>query len=185
MADAPSDLVLGYGSLVVPGHPRAALRGHRRVWGVAMDNRVVVPGYKVYVDAESARPAVAVAFLDVEPDPEPGTCVTGTLLAVDAAALAALDRRERQYDRVDVTALVTGAPAGSRVWVYAGAPAGRARAQTGRTLGAGVVIQRAYLERVERAHDALGAGALQAYRAATEPPPFPVVDLERRDVPAA
>jgi hypothetical protein len=45
---------------------------------------------------------------------------------VDAAALAALDHRERNYERTDVTAAVDGAPDGP-VWTYAGRGDSRAR----------------------------------------------------------
>ena len=44
-------LVFGYGSLAEPraGRP-LRLAGWRRVWGVAMDNRVTIPGYKYFLD---------------------------------------------------------------------------------------------------------------------------------------
>jgi hypothetical protein len=61
--------VFGYGSLAAwagRGEALAELAGARRVWGVAMDNRVEIPGYKVYVDpADGSRPPVHVAFLDL------------------------------------------------------------------------------------------------------------------------
>jgi hypothetical protein len=50
--------------------------------------------------------------------------------------------------------------------------------------GSAVVIQRAYLELVELAFGALGADALERYRATTESPPFPVLELARVDLPA-
>ncbi|MCW2986006.1 MAG: gamma-glutamylcyclotransferase, partial [Conexibacter sp.] len=102
--------VFGYGSLVgLPGVRAATLRGHRRVWGVAMDNAVAVPGYKVYEAPDGARPPVAVAFLDLVEDASRD--VEGALVAVDAAGLAALDERERQYRRIDVSGAVDGADA--------------------------------------------------------------------------
>lgn len=58
--------VFGYGLLAagVRGR-RARLEGYRRVWGVAMDNRVDIPGYKSYRRRDDgSRPAVYVAFLD-------------------------------------------------------------------------------------------------------------------------
>ena len=72
VADLVSDMyVFGYGSLVaLPDAVPARLRGYRRVWGVAMDNTVATPGYKVYENPEGARPAVAVAFLDLAEDPD-------------------------------------------------------------------------------------------------------------------
>ena len=45
------------------------LRGQRRGWGVAMDNRRTLPGYRYFLDpATGERPAVYVAFLDIRPD---------------------------------------------------------------------------------------------------------------------
>jgi hypothetical protein len=62
-----TDYVFGYGSLVAPlgldlARARrregfvADLPGFRRVWGVAMDNRRDLPGYKCYVDADGRHP---------------------------------------------------------------------------------------------------------------------------------
>jgi len=171
--------VFGYGSLVAAtAVARATLRGRRRVWGVAMDNAVAVPGYKVYALPDGTRPALAVAFLDLEE--ADGAEVDGALLAVDAAALAALDARERQYARVAVT--VDPAPAGP-VWTYVGRAPGRARVAAGRAGTAPVAIQRSYVALVEAAFAGLGGEALARYRASTEAPPFPVLDLTRIDLP--
>lgn len=173
--------IFGYASLVAaPAVARATLRGHRRVWGVAMDNAVEIPGYKVYALPDGTRPPLAVAFLDLEE--ADGTEVEGALLSVDAAGLAALDARERQYERVDVTALVDPAPTGP-VWTYIGRAPGRARVAAGRAGTAPIAIQRSYLELVEAAFAALGDAALTRYRASTEDPPFPVLDLTRIDLP--
>src|ERR687894_1532691 len=44
---AVAQFVFGYGSLAAGfAGRRARLHGHRRVWGVAMDNRLDIPGYK-------------------------------------------------------------------------------------------------------------------------------------------
>ena len=51
-------LVFGYGSL--PAEEvgvECRLHDHGRGWDVAMDNREIVPGYKVYVDPETGEPA--------------------------------------------------------------------------------------------------------------------------------
>lgn len=166
--------VFGYGSLVVlPDAVPARLHGYRRVWGVAMDNTVATPGYKVYENPEGARPAVAVAFLDLVPDPD--ATIDGALIA--APDLALLDARERQYARIDVTDAVE--PRQGKTYTYVGREAGRARVADG---ALDVVIQRAYAEGVERAFAARGPESLAAYRATTEAPPFPVVELARIDL---
>lgn len=175
------DYVFGYASLVAaPAVARAVLRDHRRVWGVAMDNTVEVPGYKVYALLDGTRPALAVAFLDLEE--ARGAEVEGVLVAADTAGLAALDTRERQYERIDVTALVDPSPDGI-VWTYTGRAPGRARVAASRAGTAEVAIQRSYLELVETAFAAWGHDALTRFRASTEPPPFPVLDLTRIDLP--
>ncbi len=173
--------IFGYASLVAaPATARVTLRDHRRVWGVAMDNAIEIPGYKVYALPDGTRPAVAVAFLDIEE--ADGAQIDGALLTVDPAGLAALDTRERQYERVDVTTLIDPAPDGT-VWTYVGRPAGRARVAAGRAATAPIAIQRSYLELVEGAFTALEDDALTRYRASTEDPPFPVLDLTRIDLP--
>jgi len=176
-AGTADELVFGYGSLAVdaPGRP-ARLEGHRRVWGVAMDNRVTIPGYKAYrVPADGSRPAVYVAFLDIVE--ERGAATDGVLLAVDDSALRALDERERNYERVDVSAAVPGAP--GRVWTYRGSVAGRARLQLGLQRGS-AVVQREYLEAVRATFAVLGIAD------DADPGELPVVDLERVELaPAA
>jgi gamma-glutamylcyclotransferase (GGCT)/AIG2-like uncharacterized protein YtfP len=175
--------VFGYGSLVTVTARPAVLRGHRRVWGVAMDNRVALPGYKVYEAPDGTRPAAAIAFLDLEPDPL--FAVNGGLLAVDEECLAAIDARERQYRRVAVTTAIEPppAPADGPVWTYVGRDEGRRRVADGRLGGGAVLVQRAYLDLVEGAFAQLGDVALRDYRASTEPPPFPVAELARIDLP--
>jgi len=182
------DLVFAFGSLAAtPGGRPAALRGLRRTWGVAMDNRVVIPSYKVWVDpATGRRPPVHVAFLDLE-DAGPDARVSGVLLAVPTAALAALDRRERNYERRDVTDSVDRSgdpawPAGARVWAYFGRADARERCARARRAGTAVVA-RSYLEEVRAAFAARGPSALAAYEASTAAPGMPVADLERIDVP--
>lgn len=173
---AAEQFVFGYGSLAGGGAGQAArLDDHRRVWGVAMDNRVAIPGYKIYRQrADGSRPAVFVAFLDVVP--EPGAAADGVLLAVDDAALRALDERERNYERVDVSAAVTGAI--GTVWTYRGTDAGRERLRRGVRDGS-AVVDRAYLATVR-------AGFAQhGISDDLDPVELPVVDLERVDLPPA
>lgn len=151
-------LVFGYASLTAAGGPPARLAGRRRVWGVAMDNREAIPGYKVYEDAATGeRPAVHVAFLDVAEDP--AAVVDGVLLEV--ADLAVLDARERNYDRVEV--LTDAGPA----WTYVGSAAGRARFAEGLAAGT-LIVHDGYLTLVGNA----------------PAPPCRVVALRRVELPA-
>lgn len=143
-------LVFGYASLKISGARPARLPGWRRAWGVAMDNRLAIPGYKVYEDPRSGeRPAVHVAFLDIVEDA--AGVVDGVLL--EAPDLAALDARERNYDRREV--LTDAGPA----WTYVGSAEGRRRFTDAETL----VVDASYLALVGDA----------------PPPPCPVLELRR------
>jgi gamma-glutamylcyclotransferase (GGCT)/AIG2-like uncharacterized protein YtfP len=166
--------VFGYGSLAIEGRPEglALLPRHRRVWGVATDNARAVPGYKMYLRrSDGSRPGVYVAFVDYVPDE--GSSVRGIVRAVTASQLEALDRRERNYDRVEVTGLLEGDFTG-RVWAFRGSAAGRERLRAGREQGR-AVISRDYLEKVQAGLGAIGD---------TCEPDLPVWDLERVDLPA-
>jgi hypothetical protein len=189
----PAQFVFAYGSLVATPQAQALRRaanaagfvadlgGHRRAWTVAMDNAQHVPGYKRYVDPVTGEPPDAcVAFLDVVQ--EPGSAVNGVCLAVTADTLARLDRRERNYERVDVTDLVAGAP--GSVWTYRGTAAGRARHAAGLRAGR-LVVSRGYVDLVAAAFGALGAAELARYRTTTAAPGCVELDLIREDLPAA
>ena len=168
--------VFGYGSLVAEGEGChvATLRGHRRAWGVAMDNSVDEPGYKRYVlRADGSRPAVFVCFVDVVADP--GSVVTGVCLLVDAARLAELDDRERNYERVEVTASIDGGR--GTVWAYLGSEEGVTRFREG--VGAGTaVVSRDYFDAVLDAVGAIAPGEAAALRQSP-----PVLDLDRVETP--
>lgn len=164
--------VFGYGSLAgLSGRP-AQLLGHRRVWGVAMDNSATIAGYKYYRRPDGSRPDVFVAFLDIVA--EPGATIAGLLIAVeDEIALAALDARERNYDRIDVTAAVPGAR--GTVWAYRGSPSGRRRLEIGRRRGS-AVVDRHYHVAVSEAFDRLG------FAQDVDPGELALMDLERVEV---
>jgi hypothetical protein len=185
-----SEWVFGYGSLAALGEARAdgarayptELRGARRRWGVAMDNRVDLPGYKWYrVRATGQRADGFVAFLDLVPA-DGRSAVNGLCMPVDRHELARLDARERNYERVDVTDRVAGAR--GRVWAYVGSAAGGARlAEAVRTDA--LYVSSEYVDDVEHAFRDLGAEAFSAYAASTDRPPpvAAVVALERVDLP--
>jgi Gamma-glutamyl cyclotransferase, AIG2-like len=183
--------VFGFASLLghrdaAPGEERAAapepvlcdLRGYTRRWNVAMDNSVTLPGYKYYVDrATGSRPAVFVTFLNLEPRAD--ATVNGVAFPSDPEALELLDERERNYRRTDVTGAV-GARVDGRVYAYTGLPEALERFETGRRSGR-AVISRDYHDDVRRSFEAFGRAALAEFDRTTEPPPCPLVDLERRD----
>ena len=186
----PPQWLFAYGALVAhapPGISRrqtgsgviADLPGFRRTWGVAMDNRLSIPGYKYYVDpVTGARPAAVVAFLDIEPCP--GSTVNGICVPVTADRLDVLDRRERQYGRIDLRErfpMLSGP-----VWAYVGGEPGRLRRREGDRTGI-TVVARDYIVGVERAFDELGARERRAYDLSTASAGCPVIALSRRRVP--
>lgn len=182
--------MFGYGSLlerwrqpeaeadeITPGPAR--LRGYRRTWNVAMDNTRTIPGYKYYVDRSNGdRPDWYVTFLNVVPDP--AASVNGVVFPVSDSLLAELDRRERNYARVEVSAGLSPVVSG-RAWVYTGSEAAVRRFEAGRLAGRAVIC-RDYYQRVLDDFSGLGAEAEEAFRQLTDPPPCPVVDLRRIDL---
>ena len=174
-----SDLVFAYASLVgaAPDPAVARLHGARRELGVAMDNAVDLPGYKYYVRADDgSRPAVFVAFADLVEAP---TTVNGVLLR--APDLSPLDARERNYDRVDISDRIEGAPPGARVWAYVGSAAGRERCRRGRDAGT-LVVARAYVEAVQAGFRALGPQEHRAFVETSDLGGVPVMALERMEL---
>jgi hypothetical protein len=170
--------VFAYGSLAgtrADGYP-ARLHGWKRGWGVAMDNTVTIPGYKYYLDADDARPEVCVAFLDLEE--APGAWVNGICMPVSAGGLRALDERERNYQRVEVTHGVD--PVIGRTWAYAGRAESRERFAAASAAGR-CVVAGGYLEVVERGFRALGEW--DEFEASTGGVRPPVRELRRIDLP--
>jgi gamma-glutamylcyclotransferase (GGCT)/AIG2-like uncharacterized protein YtfP len=162
----------------------ADLAGLRRTWGVAMDNRRDLPGYKYYSDAQRRRPDVFVAYLDLVDAPgNVAAAVNGMCLPVDEATLALLDRRERNYERTDVSDRVApGELGGARVWAYIGMAAARERLAEGRRTGT-AVIDAGYVRTVQAGFAALGDDELAAVRPSLEPGELPVVELTRHELP--
>ncbi len=180
----PLDFIFGYGSLasdLLADVEITRLRGYRRVFGVAADNSEEIAGYKRYrLAGDSVYPDVYVAFLDIVEDPD--TAVNGVLAPVDPRALADLDRRERNYDRIDVTPAIDNPPEG-HVWAYAGSPDGRERLRAGIATGT-AVVQRSYLEHVHAGFRRLGNAEYEHFVATTDRDSLPLAELERVDIPA-
>ncbi|MEA2371811.1 MAG: hypothetical protein QOH12_2205 [Solirubrobacteraceae bacterium] len=141
-----------------------------------MDNSLDIPGYKCFVDPQTAsRPDVFVAFLSISP--APGGRVNGRLIEVSTDDLVELDRRERNYVRVDVTDRLAGA-AGGTVWSYVGTPEAHERFAGGLRSGR-VVIGDEYYESVRRAFADGAPDGLAEFERLTAPPPCPIVALRR------
>jgi len=206
-----SDLVyvFGYASLVElngPGAVRGRLRGYRRHWGVAMNNWEGGDAVKHFLDPETGeRPRIRVAYLDLHE--RPGSAVNGLALPVDAKRLSALDAREVNYRRVEVTEAFEPSPPSPepsasalnpspprpelsdparswsrpgeslRVFTYRGLDAARERRRQGAADG-NIFIRRAYISDVHTAFARLGPDAPAEFNRTTDPPPFPQRNLQ-------
>jgi hypothetical protein len=186
------DYVVGYASLVglreaysddVEDAPQPGrLRGFRRRWEVAMDNWEGGEAVKHFVDPVSGeRPRIRVAYLDIYEDA--GCSVNGLALPVDRELLEALDAREVNYERVELTAAFEPAgvpgslPGSPRVFAYVGVEAARERCRQGAEDG-DVFVSGDYVAGVRRAFAGLAPGALAEFDRTTDPLPFPERELK-------
>jgi cation transport regulator ChaC len=172
--------VFGYGSLVdqaeKPGAGRANLRGYSRAWNVAMDNSVNIPGYYYLVDpATRRRPSVFVTFLNIVM--AKSTDINGLLIPVSPDDLAVIDRREQNYDRVEVTGQVEPLSPDSRAYTYIGKKEAEDRFAAGAEQGTALINQ-AYWDKVIEGFGSLGEGQLELFEATTEPHHLPMSLLE-------
>lgn len=179
-----TDYVFGYASLVALEDANALpgrLRGFRRRWGVAMNNWEGGEGAKHWLDPTTGeRPHVRVAYLDLYDHSD--SAVNGLALPVDEDRLVALDAREVNYERIDVSAAFEPASGRlplderPRVFTYGGLPAARGRRRRG-VLEGNACVAADYVASVRRAFERLGPDALTEFDRTTDPLPFPERDL--------
>ena len=110
----------------------------------------------------------------------PGEAVNGIVARVSEVEIAALDQRERDYDRVDVTAAVTvhglSPEPDARIVTYVPRPSAVERYEAARDQGrAG--IRNTYWGLVDAAFAVWGADHLARYRSSTPLPDVPVVAM--------
>ncbi|GAA0581331.1 hypothetical protein GCM10010172_77880 [Paractinoplanes ferrugineus] len=130
---------------------KATLAGWRRRWNVCTDN-TVSRAVRYHTPGTTERPPVQVLFLNIVPA-DPRTVLTGYLLLGGPDLVAALDAREGNYDRADVTHAVVGwggLPRPATVWAYVGKPASVRTAEAGLSRGS-ARIRREYLDVVAAA----------------------------------
>lgn len=200
-SDGGSVWVFGYGSLVSPsslsttlgrsvrpgdGWAEATLRGWGRRWNYGIGH---VAG--TILDESGSELEVTIVALGVVA--AAGEYANGIVVAVDADELTRLDRRERHYDRVDVTSTVEIHPAtrhdgaGRAAWpgpsdvvvTYVPRPEAVQRYESARDRGCAAIEQR-YWDLVDEAFAALGPDRQATYRATTPAPDVPVRAVRRR-----
>jgi hypothetical protein len=185
MGAANRQYVFGYGSLLERGQPGARplvrdLKGYRRTWNVAMDNGQNIAGYKHYLDAATGeRRRWFVTFLNVVRDP--AARVSGVLFEVSDAALDELDRRERNYSRIEISGELSE-PVDGDAWVYVGLEDAVRRFRFGQSTGR-AVVSREYYEGVRKDFASLGPDALAGFDSLTDAIPCPILELRRIDHP--
>ena len=179
--------VFGYGSLVSPsslestiGRPVAAtdrvvahLAGYGRRWNYGSMH---LRGDWVH-EGNDVREGLVVSLGLVSADAE--SC-NGVAVRVTDAELAALDWRERDYERTDVTDRIEadGLSSGDRIVTYVPRPSAIERyvqARDERRAG----VRRSYWDLVAAAFAALGEDHVEVYHR-TPPPDVPVVDMSLR-----
>ena len=158
------------------------LRGFRRTWNVATDNRLDLPGYKIYLDPETGeQPAAFVTFLNLRRVANE-EAVNGVAFRVSEEELERIQGRERNYRLTEVTRhwQPEGADRGrpGRLLTSLGRPEARARFAEGRKSGR-AVVRPSYRQIVHGAFRNRGRGWWREYRATTDPPDVPERALER------
>jgi cation transport regulator ChaC len=186
---SPPTWVFGYGSLVDPDSlgrtlgrqvtPQvdfvaAELTGWGRRWNYGVGH---VAGTWRRPDGSVVDGGVIVALGVV---PAAGEAVNGIVARVSGVEIAALDQRERDYDRVDVTTSVTVRhevlEPDARIVTYVPRPSAIERYERARDEGrAG--IRSTYWGLVDAAFAVWGADQLARYRSTTPPPDVPVVAM--------
>lgn len=151
------------------------LQNYRRYWGVAMNNSVYIPGYKIYEEPYSGdRPNVYVAFLDIRP--EKHAWVNGIVFDTNDQATEILGSRERNYDRIDLFSSSSFVP--EPLWTYVGSAEGRQRCEDG-ALTNTTVIHIDYLSDVIESFKKLGKEEYEFFINETEFRDFPEKYLKR------
>jgi len=186
---SPPTWVFGYGSLVDPeslgrtlgrqvtpgvDFLAAELTGWGRRWNYGVGH---VVGTWRHADGTLIDDGVIVALGVVA---APHETINGIVARVSGVEIAALDQRERDYDRVDVTASVTVRTEAfepeARIVTYVPRPSAIERYETARDDGrAG--IRSTYWGLVDAAFAVWGADQLERYRSTTPPPDVPVVAM--------
>jgi len=185
--------IFGYGSLVDPADVEryvgsrpvedmdwapALLDGYERVWNVGMYNVHDRDDDKFFTTAEGERYKGIILSLGLESNRD--MAVNGLVFRVERRDLSRLDRRERRYDRVDVTGSISTAArltSGSTVYTYVPKPEALAVGLEGMRGGSGA-ISRSYHDKVVAAFAQLGEEAIARYEESTRQPYVPIVDLQ-------
>jgi len=188
--------VFGYGSLVSPvsfGHTlqraltpgvdffEAEIVGYGRRWNYGTSYQFTS------FDDRSPEPK-RWEFVALGLVPAGGESTNGVIGWVDESEIAALDARERNYDRVDVTAGtaiqadVRKAVGDAPIVTYVPRPEPVALYEDARDRGVAAITRR-YWDLVDGAFGDLGADRRERYHATTPAPDIPVIEQPEHEIP--
>lgn len=180
--------VFGYGSLVSPvsfartigrvidddaNRKRAELSGYGRRWNYGS------PGPPAeWRDQGRVVRAAVVIYLGLEKNTT-DSC-NGVVVNLSEDEIEKVDKRERDYDRVDVTSLVSvkGGPVADPIVTYVPRPAAIERYLVARTDGR-AAVDRSYWDLVHDGFAQLGVRELDRFTTSTPAPDVSIVDVLR------
>jgi len=189
--DGETVWIFGYGSLASPTSMartigrvavhgtdffQAELAGYGRRWNYGV---IHMSGQWKADDGSYVEDGTIVALGIVESANE---TVNGVVASIAGEELGNLDRRERHYDRVDVTSKITltgddaDAVLSGPVYTYVPRIESIRCYEAARDLGA-AGIRRTYWDLVDDAFAAFGQAQVEQYRSTTPQPDVPIVDL--------
>lgn len=180
--------IFGYGSLAKPDSVEksleypidpsafrfAMLSGWRRLWNVGSD-KASHPERTLRLDDGQEFSGVNIS-LGIEPAPGADCC--GAVFPINRPDLSSLDKRERNYERIEVTDDVTwaGKPKNCIVYTYVPLPETTERIAEAERQKRTLAVRAGYIRLVEAAFALYGQKEL--YRESTPKPPFPVLEME-------
>ena len=148
---------------------RCAVRGWRRTWDAAMPNKTF------YTETSNGRMVPeGILYLNVRRDPT--TSINGVVFVVNQEELAAYDRRESIYDRVDVTGDLDVKVEGGAAYLYECRPE---YIMTDVKFPAKAAVRASYLKIVEHGLGNLDEDFRRRYLNSTDTPPAHLVIDDR------
>lgn len=148
---------------------QCTVRGWRRTWDAAVPNR------KFYTDGVDGRITPrAILYLNVTRDLS--TDINGVLFVVNQEELAAYDRRESIYDKVDVSADVDVEVEGGPIYMYVCRPEYRIACSSS---PADAAVRATYLQMIEEGLSNFDEQFSQRYEESTDIPPANLIIEDR------
>ncbi len=184
--------IFGYGSIVnidkLPkfmkrdiyeiNYQLSELKGYKRVWNVAKNNKYVIGIRKIYRDNKTGdwfdgSPV----FLNIVPSDDCNTPVNGIIVEVDDNDLDWFDLREEHYYRVNVTDLIVNPPENAVIYAYVGTDDDIAFYEQEKDLER-AKIPNMYIKMVEEGFKSFGEEEFNKYIESTTPAEVGSTDIE-------